>query len=315
MSTPESTATDPVAALTAAAAQDAQAQQTALGTELPQPIEDASAPGEGEAQQGEATTPADAVESFTTLDPAQLPDELQPVYRNMNRHFTQRLQEVAEWRKIGQELGVDPATARQAIQFAGQLQSDPEYARQVYDALSQAYGFQAAASNGATGAPPAQGQDFPSFPEDDEEAPAPARQGQQAYGDIPDDHPLAQRLAQLEQRLSQQDETQWLTSFTQQIKQQELAVRDAHPTWDDGDIGRLYELAPSHDGDLLKAAEAYAAWQDDVLTKYVTRKTQDGGASAPPRGGQGTIPTERAKTTKEASDRAMESLSQVIGAS
>ena len=89
-----------------------------------------------------ATPDAPAVEpsvedSFTTIDPNQLPPELQPIYKSLQADYTRKTQEAAAWRKLGDETGMDADSLRQASELYSKL-SDPSNWPALHAELTEA---------------------------------------------------------------------------------------------------------------------------------------------------------------------------------
>jgi hypothetical protein len=81
----------------------------------------------------------------------------------------------------------------------------------------------------------------------------------------------------------------------------------------DGDIQRIYELAPSYAGDLHQAAEAYKGWRTEILQGYLQSKSQPVPAGSQQRAVTGTDAPSYPNNLREATLRAEEALNQALG--
>ena len=289
-----------------AARQDMAGQE---GAAPPQPTPDAPQPDQGVDEQPPSQ---EAVDSFMNIDPATLPPELQAQYRNMQADYTRKMQEVSQYRNLAQQYGVSAEEMAQAVDFVGRIQSDPAYTQQVYTGLGeylQQMGYR------EPQAAPAPMDNELDDRYDDEVDP---------YGESPTDTPaqprretgtqLEYRLAQVEQMLANQESQAYVRDLANQIKQDEFAVRETNPDWGDADIQRIYELAPTYDGNLVAASEAYKGWRSDILQSYLASKAQaplagSGGGTA----AAGTEPQSSAANLREATLRAEEALNRALG--
>jgi hypothetical protein len=84
---------------------------------------------------------------------------------------------------------------------------------------------------------------------------------------------------------------QWQMAMAGEMMRQEhaLAAQGFQPQ----DIERVHELAASHDGNLLQAAESYKALRQEVLSEYLNQKQSVEPGVAPVAGSGGTseVPT------------------------
>src|SRR5690242_16598719 len=68
--------------------------------------------------------PAEPVDSFTPINPDDLPDELKPFAKQLQADYTRKTQQLAEQRKALEALGdTDPQQLLEAYQFTQNLQS------------------------------------------------------------------------------------------------------------------------------------------------------------------------------------------------
>jgi chaperonin cofactor prefoldin len=229
---------------------------------------------------------ATTTDSFTSLDPSTLSPELQNVYKSMQADYTRKAQEAAPWRTTFSDLGnVDPAEARQAYEFWQNVNTDPDYAKQVYAQLGEAL------QPYMTAEPPAA--------ELDEYA-----------------NPLEAQVAQLSKQLNDMQEQQKYNAGAAELQRQEMAIRASNPTWTDADFSTVYELALAHNGNLMKAADQFTALQQRVISNYMGQKgSVSDGVQPAGRASNAIDIQEPPKTTKEAHSQAYEYLKQALGAS
>lgn len=302
--------------VTAALRDAAQEDLAAEGTTQPPVPPEADVPAQVAEETSNQEPPAtadqqmqDAVDSFTNIDPATLSPELQAIYRNMQSHFTKATQEVAPFRELASEYGVSAEEMRQAVDFVGRIQSDPAYTQQVYSTLGEY--LQSIGLRSPQAAPAAAADNEPDPYDDggfDPAVDSPADTQGREVGTA-----LEQRLAMLENELATQQQTMYMRDLATTIKQQEFAVRESRPDWKDGDIQRVYELAPSYDGDLTKAADAYDAWRTDILQGYLEGKAAAPSNGTPAAASTGTEAPTPPATIRDASMRAEEALTQALG--
>ncbi len=224
-------------------------------------------------QAGEQPTEdSPTIDSFTGLDPNALPDEVRPFYDSMLADYRRKTQEVAEQRKSFESLeeygGVD--AAREAVEFVTALSTDPTYALQVHEQLTEALteaGLtprEAAAvasqqiNEAVTQAPPAPEDDYDEFGTD------PAIQRELSE--------IKTQLQQEREWREQQEEQQLQANLIAEIDRMHAQVQTSHPDWGDQDLDYVYRLAYSTGGDLIAAAEAYQGLRDGILGSYVTQK-------------------------------------------
>lgn len=228
--------------------------------------------------------------------------------REMQSVMTKRTQEAAEIRKQYEGLG-DPEELRSALGFYRGIQTDPNYAAEVYDFLTQ--NLTAAGYSPAQAA--AKALEAMSGVEETPTAPAPA-----AFGDDPDEA-INQRLAQLDERqrqidarMSAMDAREQEALLVNRILQQDNALRQANPDLTDDNMDYIYQLAEATGGDLFKAHETFSALREDAIRGYLASKdTVD--APAPPAAPPAAI-VETPKTLDEGYRMGLERLRQELAA-
>src|SRR4051812_17293053 len=111
---------DAVNALTEAIREDGQLREDPFAVDVPAAVDSG-------AEQG-----ATNEDTFSSIDPNSLPPELLPIYKSLQGDYTRKTQGLAEERKAFEQLeeygGV--STALDAINFANNLATDPNYALQ-----------------------------------------------------------------------------------------------------------------------------------------------------------------------------------------
>lgn len=223
----------------------------------------------------EPETPAveETVDTFDggKFNPDQLPEELRPGWNQLQAAFTQKTQELAEQRKMFE--GVDLAEARQAYDFYQQLQ-DPQYLVQFHGELSQALEAQGltpaqanaeAARQLGTTAPAVEqaGDALAALRSDPELAPVAEMVGG-----------LQSQLQQMQQQMAQAEamraQEQMELAVAGEMLRQESLLREAGMK--DEHINAVKQLAPSFDGSLLEAAEAFKSIREQTLTEWLESK-------------------------------------------
>lgn len=201
--------------------------------------EQAEAPAGGTPEQ-----PAQSDSFVESVNPDDLPPELQGIYKQMQADYTRKTQTVAEKAKAIEALGeYDPQFARQAAEFYQNLTTNPEYAKQVYEQLEQALEQQGVLDE--------------EFDLGDD------------YSDTGTEDP---RVQQLEQRLQTFEQKQAVMENLHVLQRQESAIRENHPEYGKEDFERIYTLAYSHNGDLLQAEQAYQEWKQGIISQYMQVK-------------------------------------------
>lgn len=227
--------------------------------EAPAPVDaPATNQPEGGAPAGsEASQPGDP--ASREIDLTGLPEEAQIFLRarerEMQADYTRKTQELAEQRR----------QAEQHIAFVEALNSDPEFALNVFgtlqDQLAQAgYLEQQAALN-----------------ELDDEF---------GMGD-PVSDPYARELAEM-RAWRQNLESQLAQNQMQaQLDRQIAELRSAHPDYTNDDVQAILDLGFATGGNLVAANEAYRGMQDRILARYLQSKAGVQTPAALPTG-QGT---------------------------
>lgn len=208
-------------------------------------------------------------ESFTGLDPVNLPDDLQPLYKNMQADYTRKTQEIAEQRKLYQqfdEYGIDPNYALEAVGFLQRLDNDPAFAAEVASHL----------------APQQESPVTAQLPSADV-----VPNNVEGYADLPPE--LQTELQAMREFRTQMTEQAQHSEMIAELEGEEAQIRAQYPHYADSDIDHIYSLAYATDGDLLAAQQMYHDLEQGVLNKYLQSKQVPLGAVSP-TGGPASTP-------------------------
>ena len=270
---------------------------------------EAAAPESGET---ESTEVPETVNWTTITDEAILSGEATPemlvaMRRGMNADFTQKSQEIAPWRKLGEELGVqDPSDFRAAAELYTQLQDPsnwPTFQKELSQYMQQ-YGMtpaeaDAAATEKLTEFAPAEELEF-----DDGSDVAPlvkALQAQQAE--------IAAIRAESQQRDQQSRLAEQQRQIASSLQAQEDAIREAQPNITPAAMDAIYRLLdPNGPPNLLAAKDLYDKAIGAEVTAYLQSK-KAAHETTPGVLGNGTVQTDTgrpvAKTLDEGHANAM----------
>lgn len=259
-----------------AAALSALEGSTPMGGDTAEPVVNQAPTG---TQPTEVST-----ESFTSVDRNSLPPELQSVWDSMNKDYTQKSQAVAEYRKLFADVE-DPQQIRDAYDFWTNVNSDVDYAKQVYADLGEA---------------------LKPYMES-LETPAPVENS-------PIDDSVDPRLEALETKLRQFEEQQRFAAGAAELQRQEMLLRTQFKDdgWSDNDMEVAYEIAASMDGDLKAAGERWHQLKSDVIAEYLSTKASVGGALAPAPAGANAIQRTEITDTNDAHKAAVEYLTNAL---
>lgn len=218
-------------------------------------------------QGDQSATAPEADTSFTKLDPNTLPAEVRPYYDSMLADYTRKTQEVAPYRQLAQETGLDVAGLRQSAELYSALQ-DPQQLVQFHTELTSALQ--------ASGLTPAEA----------EQAATDYVAGQQGIGqeDLsldPDEariQALESKLQAFEQTQQQREQAiqqqQLQGALVAEMNRQESVVKESHPDWEQSDIDAVYELSAFYGGSLIDASNRY----DEIISNRVTKILNGKGA-------------------------------------
>jgi hypothetical protein len=286
---------------------------------VPSTPQGSETPGATEPAVPAAEQPEPAVEdSFTTIDPSQLPQELQPIYKSLQADYTRKTQEAAAWRKLGEETGLDPDTLRTSAELYSKL-SDPSNWPALHAELTEALQEQglspAAAHAEATrqmeeAAPAATPSSLDALVEQDPELAPLVEHVKRAEARA---EALERQLQERDERAQQQAE---YMAMVGELQRQESAIRgmtksDGTPIYSQEDIDFMYELSTFHNGNLLQAQQRFEEMKGRWALGYINSKESvSNSLPAPVGGGSGlATPAEQpAADLDEAERRAMEEL-------
>ena len=179
--------------------------------------------------------------------------------REMQADYTRKTQEVAAQRR----------EAEQALEFINALNTDPQFALQVHQTLSQALEQQNLLQ---------------------------AQQQQQAQDEFVD--PYMQKINELEQWKNQQEQQFRVQQAEAQIQAQVSAIRAENPNYKDEDIRDILTMAFAYNGDVRAAHDAFKQVTQRTIEGYMARKetvptglnqpsSSVGHAEVPPEGFKG----------------------------
>jgi hypothetical protein len=218
---------------------------------------------------------------------------IEDVYKGFQGDYTRSKQSLAEQAKLYE--GLDPQRARDSIQFVEALESNPDFAVRVHQELTSALQQQgyslAEASAAATSA-----LDDTSSLGGGEDEPVSA---------------LAKEVQDLRAWREQQEAQQSQQQLAAHIQRQEMAIRQSDPNLTDADVGRVYELAWAHGGDLNKAYESFKGLRDAFITSYIDAKSEVPPAT-PPVTGHAETPPEAPVSMSDADKLAREYLEREL---
>lgn len=225
--------------------ESAAAQPTPVQPEVPnanQPYVDSATQGD----QGHQAQPEP-----TRIDPNQL--DLSPEAR---QYVEQREREMqADYTRKTQELAEQRREAEQALEFINALNTDPNFALQVHQTLSQtlqAQGYSVAQAD-ALAAQQMQGEEDPYGYEDD---------------------PYMAKIQELEQWKHQQEQRIAEAEAAARIDSQLAVIRQQNPNFDDNDLRDIISMGFAFNGDLLKSAEAFKSINQRSVERYMAQKAQ-----------------------------------------
>lgn len=240
----------------------------------------------GQATPGSGVEGATAPDSFTSIDPNQLPPELSGVYKSMQADYTKKMQEISPYRSLG-----DIEQVQAALQFTEALQSDPNFAVQVHNELAQMLeqgGF-------------LQGNNQPQQPQ-----PA-ANEPVDEFGDLGEDNPLAKEIQTIKEWAARIEAERQEAQFEAHLNNQEAMIRSQNPHYGEEDMRAIYQLAFAYGGDLVQAETAYKDTQQRIISHYTQQKaTVPAGLSSPPATPGGQEPVHFEKLTDPGLDRAVQ---------
>jgi len=233
-----------------AAANNGEGNEAAAQPAPVQPVQPEPSQPHVPATQGDQGQPEVTPSEPNRIDPNQLnltPEArsyIEQREREMQADYTRKTQEVAEQRR----------EAEQALQFIEALNSDPNFALQVHQTLSQALqsqGYSVAEAN---------------------QLAANQIQGDNEYEY--EDDPYMNKIQQLEQWQAQQEQRIAEAEAGARIDQQLAVIRSQNPSFDDNDLRDIISMGFAFNGDLLKSADAFKSINQRSVERYMAQKAQ-----------------------------------------
>lgn len=245
----------------------------------PETTEPATEPAATQAPEAGTEEPTDL---FASIPEEALTPEMQQLRRSLLADYTQKTQEIAPWRKLGKELGVDdPSQVREALEVYQRLQ-DPSQWPMIHGELTQymqQYGMsvpeasQAAAdalASFAPAEPTSEPDPFDGF-DTDELDPTTAQLMSTVQG-------LQDQLRQMQQSQQQaalqaQQQAQ-VNAIATRIRAEEAELRAANPHYTDANIEAIYRFMPAGDpnASLVQAQQEYERLIGAEVARYIGAK-------------------------------------------
>jgi len=222
-------------------------------------------------QQGEvATTVEEMADNFTKLDPSTIPAELRPYYDSMQADYTRKTQEIAPFRKLASETGLDVDGLRNSAELYSALQ-DPAQIVEFHKELTDALVAQGLTPAQAAQAATEHVTNTVAGGEDDLSALDPEERRVQELTARLDRFEQAQQAEQA-QRQQEARANQMLA----EMNRQEMVIKEQHPDWSQEEIDATYELSAFYGGNLIEAAARY----DELMSSRIAKILNGKGAAA-----------------------------------
>lgn len=206
--------------------------------------------------------PAEPVDSFTPINPDDLPDELKPLARQLQADYTRKTQQIAEQRKAFEALGdVEPSRLQEAYEFTQNLQNDPQYALRVHQELTRALQ--------AEGLSLGEAQQAATQAMQEQVEPDPWDDFSEDYSAVPPQ--VQQQLEQMQQFIQNYEQQMAQQQQINELMRQDALIRQQHPEYTDTDMDRIAQLAAWH-GDLMQAEQAYGEMRSQFAAEYLGQK-------------------------------------------
>lgn len=231
-------------------------------------------PAPASAEQAETPAPEAAEtqeqpteDSFTHIDPASLPDDLQPIYKSLQADHTRKTQQLAEMRKRYEALDEygGPEMAQEALDWVASLQN-PDNALQLHRELTQALtarGYtldQAQAAATQEVARQQAEEDFSFEPEPD-----------------PRVDEMSRKLNELEQWRAEREREDMNLRLAAHYDRQEAEILSGKSFKDDNEreayLEDVYNLSFAFGGDLVKADQYLGDMRSRALGDYINSKS------------------------------------------
>lgn len=207
------------------------------------------------AQSSQPSTPATQGDQSQQAQPDT--QRIDPNQLNLDdqarQYLVQREREMqADYTRKTQELAAQRQEAEQALQFIEALNSDPNFALQVHQTLSQslqAQGYSVAQADALA---------------------AQQIQGQEDYGY--EDDPYMAKIQELEQWKTQQEQRIAEAEAAARIDSQLAVIRQQNPNFDDNDLRDIISMGFAFNGDLMRASEAFKSINQRSVERYMAQK-------------------------------------------
>lgn len=193
-------------------------------------------------------------DSFSNIDPANLPPELQGVYKSLQADYTRKTQEVAPYRK----LGMAPDELGNLVSWYQELSANPSAQLELYQNLHGYLSENGLLPNAEQPATPPESSWLDSLSEP--EAPQTEPNGLEA------------EVARLAQRLKDMDEEAAIQKEAVELWEIEQGIREANPHYREEDIADIYKLSLIHGGNPLQGEAEFRAMRDRWMSEYLEQK-------------------------------------------
>ncbi len=296
---------DAVAAIQAASEAEAQGEAdnarsfvagTPAGETEPEVQPEAPEAPEASAVEPELVEPEALEDTFDggQFNPDELPEELQPGWKQLQGAWTRKTQEFAGTLKEAEaflSLGVDAETTGHAVDLYDRI-NDPSNWPALYEQLGQAMTQNGIQVPGPT-ATPAPASPAPSVDDaqldalvenDPDLAPLVATLKAQRAELARVDSLQARLDAQETEALAAREEAQQLRQYQVElgrIEAEEAQIREAFPTYKQEDVDMVYELSSFHNGDLVQAQERLENYVQGRVTAALAGKGRPKTAARP----------------------------------
>lgn len=252
------------------------------------------APAEQVAQQPDAgvqePAPTEGVtyseDSFTNVDPASLPPEMQAIYKSLQADYTRKQQEAAPYRK----LGMPADQLEQLVTWYSTLSSDTSAQLELYNNLASYL-----AQNGLL----------------DQEQPT-ANEGIDSWlpeadtGNDTEQSSLEAEVRRLTERLNSMDEDARLNQEAIELWEIEQGIREANPHYTDKDVEYIYKLGLAYGGNIIEGEREYRQLRESALSAYLENKGSVPAGHVQPSGSGFAQAPVRVETLEDAERIAME---------
>jgi hypothetical protein len=241
------------------------------GDEVTKPTDSDTQPDAAAQDDNEGSTAT--AESFTRTDLDSLLDGIsdpaakqavEAAYKSFQGDYTRKTQELSAAKAA---LGDNPEEAQEALEFYSNLRTDPAFALEVHEYLSDAL------------------QQLGLTKEEADTAASDEVQRSASAGDVDVDAdddpsaPLKSEISSLQERLDrweQQDQERQAAAREDELAatllQQEMTIREQFKGYKEKDFDRIYDLAVATGGNLIEANNLYQEMRNDTITEYIGQK-------------------------------------------